>query len=142
MSALILGRRLLSSIRAAARTKTLYVGNLSWTTKLADVSLLFSQHGTVRDVRILEGPDGRSRGFGFVEMEDAEAIKAAENLNGHELDGRQIRVSVAETELVATRKAVFGGGFGNGIPTTGARPNAKPGGHGRPPRKHKPNDRF
>ncbi|KAJ3202994.1 hypothetical protein HDU82_006928 [Entophlyctis luteolus] len=93
MSALILGRRLLSSIRAAARTKTLYVGNLSWTTKLADVSLLFSQHGTVRDVRILEGPDGRSRGFGFVEMEDAEAIKAAENLNGHELDGRQIRVS-------------------------------------------------
>ncbi|MEO6905355.1 MAG: RNA-binding protein, partial [Ginsengibacter sp.] len=56
----------------------IYVGNLSWSMTDDDLSNLFTQYGTVTSAKILkEKNTGRSKGFGFVEMEDEEAAKTA-----------------------------------------------------------------
>ena len=56
----------------------IYVGNLSWQMTDDDLNNLFAQYGTVTSAKILkEKNTGRSKGFGFVEMEDEEAAKAA-----------------------------------------------------------------
>ena len=76
--------------------KKLYVGNLSYDTTAESLKSAFSQAGTVVDTIVLtDKMTGRSRGFGFVEMEDADAEKAIEMWNGKELDGRQIKVNEA-----------------------------------------------
>lgn len=76
----------------------LYVGNLSFQTQEQDLRDLFSTHGEVVSCNIISDRDtGRSRGFGFVEMADADAARNAENaLNGHDLDGRQLKVNEAK----------------------------------------------
>ena len=75
----------------------IYVGNLSWNTHDHDLSDLFSRHGQVASARIMKDREtGRSRGFGFVEMnDDAEARAAIAALNGFELDGRNLKVNEA-----------------------------------------------
>ncbi|WP_045215777.1 RNA recognition motif domain-containing protein [Desulfonatronovibrio magnus] len=74
----------------------LYVGNLPWSTTETQLKDLFSQHGEVNSANIIQDREtGRSRGFGFVEMEDG-ADAAIENLNGQELDGRSIKVNIAK----------------------------------------------
>ena len=76
--------------------KRIYVGNLSYNSTDQDVREAFEQHGTVNGVDVLlDRETGRSRGFGFVEMDDADADKAIEALNGFELDGRALRVNEA-----------------------------------------------
>jgi RNA recognition motif-containing protein len=56
----------------------IYVGNLSWSMTDDDLQNLFTEHGTVTSAKILKDKmNGRSKGFGFVEMEDDEAAKAA-----------------------------------------------------------------
>ena len=74
--------------------KTLYVGNLNFRTEEEGLRAAFSEYGAVTDARIVIDRDtGRSRGFGFVEMEDdAAAETAIESMNGAELDGRPLRV--------------------------------------------------
>lgn len=76
--------------------KRIYVGNLSYDSTDADVRQLFEQHGTVINVDVLLDRDtGRSRGFGFVEMDDQEADRAIDALNGAELGGRSLRINEA-----------------------------------------------
>lgn len=76
--------------------KKIYVGNLPFSSTDQDLQDLFSQHGTVESVKVITDREtGRSRGFGFVEMDDAGADAAMEALNGTELDGRTLRVNEA-----------------------------------------------
>jgi len=75
----------------------LYVGNLPFTATDEGVRTLFSQHGTVEKVSLISDRDtGRPRGFGFVEMPNADAARAMQALNGTEFDGRALRVNEAQ----------------------------------------------
>ncbi len=76
----------------------LYVGNLSFNTSNEDLQELFAQAGTVESTNIIEDRDtGRSRGFAFVEMSSKEeAATAIEQLNGKEIDGRNLNVNEAK----------------------------------------------
>ncbi|MFH1682120.1 MAG: RNA-binding protein [Candidatus Eisenbacteria bacterium] len=75
----------------------LYVGNLSFSATEDEIRELFAKHGTVRSVNLITDRDtGRPRGFGFVEMDDAEAAAAISALNGLELGGRNLTVSEAK----------------------------------------------
>jgi RNA recognition motif-containing protein len=87
----------------------LYVGNLAFSTTEIEIQDAFSQVGTVTEVKlVLDRETGRSRGFAFVSMgSDAEAQKAIAELNGRNLDGRDLRVNEAEE-----RKSGGGGGGG------------------------------
>lgn len=75
----------------------LYVGNLPYTATDQDLQALFGEFGTVLSVQIImDKYSGRSKGFGFVEMEDdAAATAAIEKLNGSDNGGRTLVVSVA-----------------------------------------------
>jgi len=79
-------------------TTKLYVGNLSFNTSNEDLQELFAQAGTVESTNIIEDRDtGRSRGFAFVEMSSKEEAAAAiEQLNGKEIDGRNLNVNEAK----------------------------------------------
>ena len=78
--------------------KKLFVGNLSFDTQGADLEKLFSQVGTCESVAVItDRESGRSRGFGFVEMgSSSEAQRAIAQLNGADLQGRQLKVSEAK----------------------------------------------
>ena len=79
--------------------KKLFVGNLSWNTTNDSLKDFFSQVGNVISASVItDRMSGRSRGFGFVEMEDADAEKAKKELNGKELDGRAISVNDARPQ--------------------------------------------
>lgn len=76
--------------------KTLYIGNLPWSTTDESLAQAFSQLVEVKSCRVItDRATGRSRGFGFVEVEDADAEKAVEAVNGTLLEGRQILVNEA-----------------------------------------------
>lgn len=87
----------------------MYVGNLSFKTTEDDLRELFGQHGEVSSASIVMDRDtGRSRGFGFVEMNDDAAANAAITaLNGQPYQGRDLTVNEA-------RPKTGGGGFGGG----------------------------
>jgi RNA recognition motif-containing protein len=91
--------------------KKLYVGNLPFDTTEADLRGLFEQHGAVQSVNVISDREtGRSRGFGFVEYEDADsAEKAQRALDGHDFGGRSLRVNEAHE-----RSGGGGGGGGGG----------------------------
>ena len=75
----------------------LYVGNLPFTATEDAVRALFSKHGTVEQVSLINDRDtGRPRGFGFVEMSNADASRAMQALNGADFDGRALRVNEAQ----------------------------------------------
>jgi cold-inducible RNA-binding protein len=78
--------------------KKLYVGNLSFETTDSDLQNLFVSHGTVQSAQVIMDRDaGRSKGFGFVEMNsDQEAQAAIAALNGHEVNGRTLKVNEAK----------------------------------------------
>jgi RNA recognition motif-containing protein len=77
--------------------KKIYVGNLSFNSTEDDVKQLFSQHGAVHSVSLINDREtGRPRGFGFVEMDDEEATAAISALDGQEFDGRALRVNEAQ----------------------------------------------
>ena len=75
----------------------LYVGNLAYSMRDDDLNALFAAHGDVDTARvIMDRMSGRSKGFGFVEMSDETAAKAAiEAINGTEIEGRDIVVNEA-----------------------------------------------
>lgn len=76
--------------------KRIYVGNLPYSATEDEVRALFESHGTVNRVDILiDRETGRARGFGFVEMEDADADKAIDALNGQEMGGRALKINEA-----------------------------------------------
>jgi RNA recognition motif-containing protein len=76
----------------------IYVGNLDYKVNESDLESLFSEYGTVSSVKIISDKyNGRSKGFGFVEMEnDDEAKKAVSGLNGSSLKSRDITVNEAK----------------------------------------------
>jgi RNA recognition motif-containing protein len=78
----------------------LFVGNLSFNTTTADLEELFSQVGNVASVNVITDKfTGKSRGFGFVEMDSTqEAQSAIERFNGHELQGRALTVNEAKPQ--------------------------------------------
>ncbi len=75
----------------------MYVSNLSFHTTDEDLRKLFTQYGVVSSAKVITDREtGRSRGFGFVEMESTkEANEAIKNLNNKEIEGRPISVTVA-----------------------------------------------
>jgi RNA recognition motif-containing protein len=77
--------------------KKIYVGNLPFETGDAELEELFAKHGAVTSAKVvMDRESGRSRGFGFVEMEDGEAADAAIHvLDGSEFERRSLRVSEA-----------------------------------------------
>ncbi|MEM1167142.1 MAG: RNA-binding protein [Planctomycetota bacterium] len=86
----------------------IYVGNLPFSTNDAELSEIFGEFGHVADSSIvMDRETGRSRGFGFVEMDDSDAEKAIEALNGQNHGGRTLVVNQA-------RERTGGGGGGGG----------------------------
>ena len=79
------------------RMSKIYVGNLPFSADEESVRTLFAQHGTVDSVALIMDRDtGRPRGFGFVEMPRADAARAIQNLNGHDMGGRPLKVNEAQ----------------------------------------------
>ena len=75
----------------------LYVGNLPFTATDEGVRALFAKHGTVEKVSLISDRDtGRPRGFGFVEMSNADASRAMQALNGTDFEGRALKVNEAQ----------------------------------------------
>lgn len=91
--------------------KNIYVGNLTWDTTADDLLALFQQHGQVARAQVITDREtGRSRGFGFVEMNnDAEAQAAIDGLHGKPFRGRPLTVNEAKP-----REDRGGGGGGGG----------------------------
>ncbi len=89
--------------------KNIYVGNLSYSTSESEIEKLFSQYGPIDSVKIItDRQTGRSKGFGFVEMTNAEdADKAIAELNGKDIGGRALTVNEARP------REAGGGGGGN-----------------------------
>jgi RNA recognition motif-containing protein len=105
----------------------IYVGNLPFTATEQDVKELFGQHGTVESVALpTDRETGRPRGFGFVEMPQADAQRAMGALNGFNMGGRPLRVNEAQD-----RPRTGGGGGGGGrMGGGGGRPGGGGGGYG------------
>lgn len=89
----------------------LYVGNLPFTATDDSVRALFSTHGSVEKVSLINDRDtGRPRGFGFVEMANADAARAIQALNGTDFGGRPLKVNEAQER----ERSGGGGDRGNG----------------------------
>jgi len=82
----------------------IYVGNLPFTADEAAVRSLFATHGTVESVALITDRDtGQPRGFGFVEMSNADAARAIQVLNGHQMEGRALKVNEAQPKSKGER---------------------------------------
>ncbi len=94
----------------------IYVGNLPWRATDAQLTQLFGAHGEVVDARIVTDREtGRSRGFGFVTMANADAAQnAIRALNGHSLEGRSLVVNEAREQQGGGGGGGGGGGFRRG----------------------------
>ena len=91
--------------------KKLYVGNLAWGVTDEDLQNMFAEFGSVASAVVISDREtGRSRGFGFVELEDG-ADEAIEALNGQDVQGRPLRVNEAQSKDRGGRGG--GGGGGN-----------------------------
>jgi len=113
----------------------LYVGNLPYTATEEELSSLFSQAGTVTSVAIIKDREtGRSKGFAFIEMSNSdEAQKAISILNGRDMGGRDLRVSIArprEEGGGGGGRGGFGGGRGGGSGRGGGQRRSGGGGGG------------
>jgi RNA recognition motif-containing protein len=116
----------------------IYVGNLSWTMTDDDLSNLFTQYGNVTSAKILKDKmNGRSKGFGFVEMEDDEAAKTAiASLNESEVQGRKLIVNESQPRQEGGaggggfKKRSFGGGSGGSSGGGGYKKSGGSGGYG------------
>lgn len=77
--------------------KRIYVGNLPFSATEDELRELFERHGAVQSVALINDREtGRPRGFGFVEMADADAQAAIQAVNGKEMGGRALRVNEAQ----------------------------------------------
>jgi cold-inducible RNA-binding protein len=92
--------------------KKLYVGNLTYEMTDGDLQNLFTPHGAVQSAQvIMDRETGRSKGFGFVEMDKSEEATAAITaLNGHEVNGRALTVNEARPREDRGGSGGFSGG--------------------------------
>lgn len=75
----------------------LFIGNLPFTATEQSVRALFAPHGTVETLALITDRDtGRPRGFGFIEMANADASRAIQALNGTDFEGRTLKVNEAQ----------------------------------------------
>lgn len=89
----------------------LFVGNLPFSATEQSVRALFEPHGEITSLALINDRDtGRPRGFGFIEMSNADAAKAMQALNGKDFEGRAIKVNEAQ----AKERSGGGGGGGGG----------------------------
>jgi len=92
--------------------KKIYVGNLPWSATDAELRDLFASIGTVHSAAVVSDREtGRSRGFGFIEMDEGDAERAISELNGRDMGGRALRVNEAQERQ---RRSGGGGGGGGG----------------------------
>src|SRR5579862_9185786 len=96
--------------------KKLFVGGLSWDTDDQGLRAAFAQFGEIVEAKVVTDRDtGRSRGFGFVSYTDEAAAESARNkMNGQTLDGRAIKVDVANERPAGGGGGGGSGGFGGG----------------------------
>ena len=95
----------------SSSVKKIYVGNLPWSCGDSELEQLFSSFGAVHSASVVNDREtGRSRGFGFVEMDEDDATKAISDLDGRDMDGRNLRVNEAQEK----RRGGGGGGGGGG----------------------------
>jgi len=95
--------------------KTIYVGNIPFSSTKQDVEQLFEKHGSVHSVKFINDRiSGKFRGFGFVEMDDDDADKAIESLDGYEMDGRNLKINEAKGRKPPRQDRGDGGGGGGG----------------------------
>ena len=100
--------------------KKLYVGNLPYGITDSDLQNLFEQHGAVQSAQVIVDRDtSRSKGFGFVEMDNADEAQAAiDALNGQEFNGRALTVNEARPRAEGGGgrggRGGSGGGYGGG----------------------------
>jgi RNA recognition motif-containing protein len=93
----------------------IYVGNLPFSATEDQVRALFAEHGTVESVALPSDREtGRPRGFGFVEMSQADASRAIQAVNGKEIDGRALRVNEAQDKPRGGGGGGSRGGYGGG----------------------------
>ena len=91
----------------------LFVGNLPWSVGDAELTEIFTSHGEVYSARVINDRDtGRSRGFGFVEMETEDIDALIRATDGLEVDGRNLRVNQAEDKPSGGRNSGGRGNFG------------------------------
>jgi RNA recognition motif-containing protein len=84
----------------------LFVGNLPFSATEDSVRTLFASHGTIESLALINDREtGRPRGFGFIEMSNADAARAIEALNGTDFEGRALKVNEAQA-----RERSSGGG--------------------------------
>ncbi len=85
-------------------SKNIYVGNLPWSATEDEVRAAFEAFGEVTSVKLIEDREtGRPRGFGFVEMDDAGAAEAIDNLDGKDFGGRNLKVNEAKPRVERPR---------------------------------------
>ncbi|MBC8368911.1 MAG: RNA-binding protein [Planctomycetes bacterium] len=83
----------------------LFVGNLPWSIGDDELRDLFSEFGEVTDSKVINDREtGRSRGFGFIEMDDEAGEAAIKGLDGADIEGRDLRVNVAEERKPRERR--------------------------------------
>ena len=92
----------------------LFVGNLPWSVGDSELNQIFAEHGEVQSARVISDRDsGRSRGFGFVEMDAADVDAVIRATDGYAVDGRNLRVNRAEDKPAGSRGGSGDrGGFG------------------------------
>ena len=95
----------------------IFIGGLSWNTNEEGLANHFSKFGNLEEVKIITDREtGRSRGFGFITFDEADsASQAISEMDGAELDGRNIRVSLAEERQGTRSGPRSGGGGGRGF---------------------------
>ncbi len=95
----------------------LFVGNLPFSATEQSVRALFEPHGTIESLALINDREtGRPRGFGFIEMSNADASKAMQALNGKDFEGRALKVNEAQSK---ERNGGGGGGGGGGYRSSG-----------------------
>ena len=100
------------SFRSFPLGRKLYVGNLSYNVQDSDLEALFAHYGPVQSAQVIMDRDtGRSKGFGFVEMEnESDAMAAIDGLKEHEYDGRRLNVNEAKPREARPTASQGGGG--------------------------------
>ena len=95
--------------------KNIYVGGLPYAVNDDQLEEVFSEFGPVQSARVItDRMTGQSRGFGFVEMDEADAAKAISSLNGSQLGGRTLTVNEARPRERRSGGGGYGGGGGGG----------------------------
>lgn len=79
--------------------KKLFVGNINWNASKEDLETIFGEYGELEEAILIKDDNGRSKGFGFITfINDDNALKAAAELNGFQIDGRPLFVNEARPQ--------------------------------------------